>query len=519
MGGSMKIALLFFFAFVFSCSLFAQPVFKKQISFLDFDARNPSFIEAGDFGYSSYWFGSLNALLFEGYNDPLKPQIFALKYSAENDSFYAPTQITFSKGSCINPCGIKAQVGNLVDRDKIIWQTNENGNWDICYGELFGDSLRNIRFIAKDSLSDETNPRLLFHGRSGYGFDFAISYQKGGSIYLYFEVDTLKVTEKIFDAEGVDSFEYQNASGELVMEFQNKDYYGTIVAEKKIQNGEIKAVYKTRDYNLKSWGAEKYLYDSVSAIVNPLLIDGGGEFVSFEIEKAGKRQLKFFNYSLYFGNPEFAQNISDSTYETFNFSFKSMILVGKTFSKSFYGYGQSIYQIKREGKNYLRPFYFCEFTYPHKDSLIGLKLGEPKITTANVGIYYDFLRAYSVWEDSSDNGRIQLFCSSGHYPVGGIENETSPKDFTLNQNYPNPFNPETVIGFHLSSKSNVSLRIFDVLGREVATLVNEEKLAGEYQVLFNNQLSTNYKPLSSGVYFYQLKVGNRLQTRKMLLLK
>jgi len=67
--------------------------------------------------------------------------------------------------------------------------------------------------------------------------------------------------------------------------------------------------------------------------------------------------------------------------------------------------------------------------------------------------------------------------------------------------------------------SKVSLKVFDVLGREVATLVNEEKPAGEHEVLFNPQLTTNHQLLSSGVLFYQLKVGNRLQTKSMLLLK
>lgn len=512
----MKTVFVLFSVFVLSYSVIAQPVFKKQISFLDFDVRNPSFIETSDYGYSPYWFGTPNALLFEGYKDSSKPQIFTLKYDLEKDSFYAPTQITFSKGSCINPCGIYSPIGNVSEMNKIIWQTNEFGSWDIFYGELFGDTLRNIRFIAKDSLVDETNPRLLIRGSRGYDFDFGITYQKGGSVYLYFEVDTLRITEKIFDAEGVDSYEYQNASGELVMEYQNKNYYGTIVAEKKIQNGEIKAVYKTKDYN---WGNEKYLYDSVSVIVNPTLQEGWNEsFVSFEIKKDGKRKLKFFNYPPYFGNPDLAQNISDSTYESFNFSVDPILIVTKRLAKYFDGFGQSIYEINKDGENYLRPSFYSD-QYPYKDSLIELKINEPKITTSNVGFKGSYLWAYSVWEDSSNDGRIQLYGSSGAYNIGGIEDETSPQDFTLYQNYPNPFNPETVISFKLAVRSNVTLKIFDVLGREVATLVNEEKPAGEYQILFNNQLTTNHQLLSSGVLFYQLKVGNRLQTKSMLLLK
>jgi len=514
----MKIVFVFFFTFVLSFSLFAQPVFKKQISFLDFDVRNPSFIETGDFGYSSYWFGSLSALVFEGYKDTSKPQIFTLKYDLEKDSFSTPTQITFSKGSCINPCGVFTPIGNIAAMGRIIWQTNENGNWDIAYGELWGDTLRNVRFIAKDSLLDETNPRLVIQGRQGYRFDFGITYEKGGSVYLYFEVDTLKVTEKIFDAAGVDSYEYENASGAIWLEYQNKNYYGTIAAVKKFQNGEKEIVYKTKNYNTGNWNNEKFLYDSLTTTVSPKLFEGLGDFVTaFETIVEGKRKLKYFYNISVFGHPELAENISDSSYESFNFTTKQIEIITKSLAKTFYGYGQSMYQIKKEGKNYLRPSFYSD-QYPYKDSLIELKLSEPKITTGLVGYKNQAIWAYSVWEDSS-NGTIQLFGSSGVYDIGGIENETSPQDFTLYQNYPNPFNPSTVISFQLSVNSNVSLKVFDVLGREVAMLMNEEKPEGKYQVIFNIQHATNNKQFASGIFFYQLKVGSRFQTRKMLLLK
>ena len=514
----MKNVFVLFSVFVLSCSLFAQPVFKKQISFLDFNVRNPSFIETGDYGFYPYWFGSANALLFEGYKDPVHPQIFTLKYDLENDSFYTPTQITFSKGSCINPCGVFAPIGNISEMDRVIWQTNENGNWDIAYGELFGDTLRNVRFIAGDSLFDEINPKSVVQD-GGFGFDFGITYEKDGSVYLYYEVDTLKVSEKIFDASGIDSYEYSRASGVLSVGYEGKNYFGIITAVKKFQNNDSRAVYKIKSSSTSNWSDEKFIYDSATTTTATKAIQGWGQYmVSFETIIEGKRTLKYFPYSADLGRPESAENISDSSYETFNFSFKPIMIVGKTLAKSFYGFGQNIYQVKKEEKNFLHPSYYSVFTYPYNDSLIEIKVSEPKITTANVGINY-YLKAYSVWEDSSDKGTIQLFGSSGEYPVGGIENETTPQDFTLYQNYPNPFNPETVISFQLSVSSKVSLKVFDVLGREVATLVNEEKPAGEHEVLFNPQLTTNHQLLSSGVLFYQLKVGNRLQTKSMLLLK
>ena len=96
---------------------------------------------------------------------------------------------------------------------------------------------------------------------------------------------------------------------------------------------------------------------------------------------------------------------------------------------------------------------------------------------------------------------------------------TIPSTFKLEQNYPNPFNPETVISWQIAAGSFVSLKIYDVLGNEVATLVNEEQSAGTYQVSFNTQQTTNNKQLSSGIYFYQLRAGDFVQTKKMILLR
>jgi len=98
-----------------------------------------------------------------------------------------------------------------------------------------------------------------------------------------------------------------------------------------------------------------------------------------------------------------------------------------------------------------------------------------------------------------------------------------PIEFSLSQNFPNPFNPTTKIKYEIPSQARndnvlVVLKIYDVLGNEVSTLVNEEKSAGEYKVEFNVH-SDEGQNLSSGVYFYQLKAGDFVQTKKMVLLR
>ena len=85
--------------------------------------------------------------------------------------------------------------------------------------------------------------------------------------------------------------------------------------------------------------------------------------------------------------------------------------------------------------------------------------------------------------------------------------------FELEWNYPNPFNPSTKIKYSVPQSSNVLLKIYDVLGKEVATLIDEEKPAGNYEVEFN---ASN---LSSGTYFYRLRSGNFVEMKKMVLMK
>ena len=99
--------------------------------------------------------------------------------------------------------------------------------------------------------------------------------------------------------------------------------------------------------------------------------------------------------------------------------------------------------------------------------------------------------------------------------VTGIEEETNlqPKEFSLNQNYPNPFNPSTCIQYQVSSISQVTLKVYDLLGNEVAVLVNEEQPAGTYEVEFSAE------GLTSGIYFYQLQAGSLSETKKMILMK
>jgi hypothetical protein len=99
------------------------------------------------------------------------------------------------------------------------------------------------------------------------------------------------------------------------------------------------------------------------------------------------------------------------------------------------------------------------------------------------------------------------------------DENTLPASFMLYQNYPNPFNPSTNIGFQISDGGFVSLKVYDVLGNEVVTLVDEYKPAGEYEIEFNAVGTSRDLSLTSGIYFYQLRAGSFVQSKKMILLR
>ena len=134
------------------------------------------------------------------------------------------------------------------------------------------------------------------------------------------------------------------------------------------------------------------------------------------------------------------------------------------------------------------------------------------------------VEANMVWQEDSEPGSHitdgatvsrskQVFSRRSIIWNSAAENDQQPYEFSLRQNYPNPFNPTTEIRYQISEVSRVTLKVFDVLGREVATLVNEAKAPGKYEIQFD---ASN---LSSGVYYYQLRAGSFVATKKMLLIR
>jgi len=137
----------------------------------------------------------------------------------------------------------------------------------------------------------------------------------------------------------------------------------------------------------------------------------------------------------------------------------------------------------------------------------------------NIDITSTSSRLWPVWMDNS-TGTYQIWTTPIDFAIVDVEDvNVIPLEFELEQNYPNPFNPSTTIGFQISEPGFVSLKVFDVLGNEIAVLVNEDKPIGYYKIEFDvsNFINNNY--LNSGIYFYSLMVNEVSETKAMILLK
>ena len=135
--------------------------------------------------------------------------------------------------------------------------------------------------------------------------------------------------------------------------------------------------------------------------------------------------------------------------------------------------------------------------------------------------------------ESDFEGKINIYCDHGAKTVVLIGTGTSTvnvnspyvlnKHYNLSHNYPNPFNPTTKLKYQIPILNFVTIKVYDVLGNEIATLVNEEKSEGEYEVEFSaiggSASGGDAWNLTSGIYFYQLRAGNFAETKKMIILK
>ena len=252
-------------------------------------------------------------------------------------------------------------------------------------------------------------------------------------------------------------------------------------------------------------------------IPQPMPMLGKGTLIFFEsVDINGKKEFPFMNKAnLYDGlNPVFIYPPTDTT-------------LIKSFLRRKWGDSTS--------ENWaFQPALTLQYVWPLIDNLAytnetALKAGMGSFPLGD--LYRWFPEKYKQWKEQEDleNDRITTWLETGKdkfTSVSDKNNEEIPTGFSLSQNYPNPFNPGTTINYSIpveprraSSLQHVTLKIYDLLGREVTTLVNEEKAPGNYEIKFDANNVDRNRDMPSGVYFYTLHAGEYTTAKKMILMK
>jgi len=222
---------------------------------------------------------------------------------------------------------------------------------------------------------------------------------------------------------------------------------------------------------------------------SPQLMNG----FKVKLKNTTENSITYFTYNNWTTVYDSSYNISDTGWQYIDFQFPFIyqanknLLIEVCFNNSLYTTNTFVYASNATNKN----------LHQHSD------------LTSGDGCQ----NIYTPWNSYTQRPNVRIYSTEGIVIKTENKEEYIPQKYTLTQNYPNPFNPSTKINFAIPKQGLVTLKLYDVLGREVASLVNEVKTAGSYIVDFDASA------LSGGVYFYKLEVNGYSDVKRMILIK
>ena len=394
----------------------------------------------------------------------------------------------------------------------IIWETNRNGNWDV-YGSRYRESLGwSQPFVIDASTGNQKNAKVVCIDST----NFAIAYQYNNDIM--FRKYNLLTNSFSLDTN-LTLQESQDCGNPLINRTNYVSNPWLIVTYERAINSTRNAIYYRQtplSSNPLAWSAPDTITyignNRNSSISSSVYYPSNLAFCLFESDRSGTWNI--FGTVITTSNTQY-KVLENEPYENYNY-------VGKEYEITD-NYSHHIYGYLRKNINGIKVVFKNVHTSPPNDTVtVNISSDSSYISklTMNYGIFHSpaFHRVWIAYnKDSSLHsqypsriyGNYFVFTFTSVKPI----NNTAPDKFKLHQNYPNPFNPVTNIRFDIPSSSQVKLIIYDALGREVATLVNEKLSAGSYETSWDG---SGYP---SGVYFCQLKTDEFIDIRKMILSK
>jgi len=369
----------------------------------------------------------------------------------------------------------------IVSGNKILRTENGGGSWDTV---LNLDSIRILHLQSPDNLN------LYAACSNGY---FARSDDFGNTWTFLSTPDNVDYTNTMFVNNNT-GFIFKYNSNSFYRTSNNGNSWTLVTALQNVKDvsfvnsntgyaisGSANSLYKTTDSGI-SWNVSSTLPWNGQTLLNILFNDENTGFLSinYQCSQAG------YCFAIY---------------RTTN--------AGVTWEQTLVRniYSGSGFKLQRTGNNIITAQYGNN----------GLKSADNGNTWRNIIFPYttevDIFFPAEQTGYMAGNNVIGKILNGGTVSVNNENTNLVREDFHLSQNYPNPFNPKTVIGYSLTGNRYVSLKVYDVLGKEIITLVNEKQNAGSYTVNFNGE------SFPSGIYFYRLEAGDFAESKRMILLK
>jgi len=459
---------------------------RVMISSNQYDFKNPKF-------YSYYENINASVLVYEKWNAQNSNIAVRKVYF---DSLGSEIMLTNdATGQNINP---------TMSANIITWQSNVSGNWDVYYS-LNTSGTWSAPIALLTSQEDETNPYIYSNRTAPIQYSFYyLAYNKNNDVYFKSYSVNTSTWYPDTNITGNISYNCLNPAMDMgEMGGTRKIYFSVALADtlKRIYTKTFTENYTT---GIVSWNAGNELYQPKSQ-ENFRIVEGRSYY---EYDTLGGIHSSGLNRNIYTFPVSGKNSNSDGVYfgiitnnPYYWFSFAAFGCINKRNDSTSIKVIKNLNSSSPPNEMFWKSFYLGNATV------------NSRLCVSSPIIKYNIFKLIIVCEKML-NGKCSFYSTYMTDLASGINNENEiATKYSLRQNYPNPFNAGTVISFQLPAVSEVMIKVYDVMGREVQTLVNERLDAGTYQVNFDGTGS------NSGVYFYQMRVEGFRETRRMIFLK
>lgn len=463
---------------------------KTVVSSEEYDYKNPVF--SVNRGFESPW------LVYERHHGN-SSDIVVRKVQYSN--YENEIVITNSKNSLnINPS---------IDQEMIVWQSNARGNWDIYCSLLSGENWSSP-ILLNSSSADETDPYIKNNNTAPLQFNFYyLAYKRDNTVRF----KKYKTSANVWNNDTLVSDGAIDHISPVITKGNFSNQLGLVYLRK--YPGDFTTLTQSIFY--ENYSGDPVGWENVFEIRQPnpqrnlSYSFAGSEYLTYSYDTLNSTHILIFRLTGHDNKGVVTKNIPGKhllgkgslmpiiTDEVF-YQFSTFSVLSQ-FSDSL-----CFVFINRPGTFNLNPE-FKKLYLGDTSIVTNFDVSQPVFNSTY------FYRIKTIWERTTA-GKTELVESYMTDYLSEIRNQNSNAEgFYLSQNYPNPFNPKTVISYELRVAGNAELKVFDVLGNEIAELVNEKQNAGSYSVDFDG---SNF---SSGVYFYKLTAGDFAETRRMVLIK